>query len=183
MHIWGQLSQPLVGEGVEAEVLPNNPEAAPRGGVRHTRGGARTGSTFTHQLFVRLNAVTPDLDFTHRITPEYSVLIGIKQHPRESSIHRWEYVEGEKSFHHGSARMELSACGLNGLWIFCVFLRGTVSRGRGGLQREGKPKLLHGPEQRLFRVHEEENGVLLRYLLSENRRLLRGLPTRVPSLR
>lgn len=79
--------------------------------------------------------------------------------------------------------MELSACGLNGLWIFCAFLRGTFSRDRGGLQGEGEPKLLHGPGQRLYRVHEEENGVLLRYVLSENRRLLRGLPTRVSNLR
>lgn len=117
MHIWGQFSQPLVGEGVEAEVLPNNPEAAPRGGVRHTRGGARTGSTFTHQLFVRLNAVTPDLDFTHRITPEYSVLIGIKHHPRESCIHRWGCVVGEKKVSimgaHGwsSVHVGLMVCG------------------------------------------------------------------------
>lgn len=79
--------------------------------------------------------------------------------------------------------MELSACGFYGLWIFCVFLRAVFPPGRGGLQGEGEPELLHGPEQRLFRVHEEENGVLLRYLLSENRRLLRGLPTRVPNLR
>ena len=88
----------------------------------------------------------------------------------------------QKSFSHGSAWMELSAPRARRLWIFCAFLRGDFSTGRSGLPGEREPELLHRPEQRMFWVHQEKNGVLLWHLLSENRRLLRGLPACVPNI-
>lgn len=168
--------------------MPNNPGPAPRGGVRPTRQRWCANQLHFYASVARLRlhaSVTPSLGFSHRITPASSAYSGVKLHQKDIQHIPVEVRKGGggKSFHHGSARVELSARGLYGLWIFCVFLRGAFPPGGGRLQGEGEPKLLHRPEQRLFRVHEEQNGVLLRCLLSEDRGLLRGLPTRVPDLR
>lgn len=73
IYFWGNF--PGSREGVGAEVFPNNPRAALRGGVRNTGGGCAHRLHFYASL-VRLRlhgAVTPDLDFTDRITPSYLV--------------------------------------------------------------------------------------------------------------
>lgn len=78
--------------------------------------------------------------------------------------------------------MEHSAPWFYCLWIFSFVLRPNCSTGWGGLQGEGEPELLHRPEQPMFWIHEEQDPVLLWYLLSENRGLLQRLSECVPNI-
>lgn len=134
--------------------------------------------------------VTSDLDFfffflqqnTTRVfyNIQFQAPTEVKHTPAQCA---WAWSKwSQEGFRDGGAWMELSASRVCRLWIFGVFLRGNCPTGWGGLQGEGESQLLHRPEQRVLWVHQEKNGVLLWYLLPENRRLLRGLSACVPNI-